>query len=520
MQAHDVRPGCGAWSGRDWRPVTAPILVNLISTCDAAGVSRTLPPTVIDQLRLVPDDARVDLLATRKEDQWFDRSSARVHPRALADVMMAFANAEGGLIAIGIHGGKVEGVSGAQERQNQWRKAARDFVLPPVPARFELLPCTNSAGEPDQLLLVELDASEHVHENVKGEVFIRIGDDDRRLTGPEAQELRYDKGGTFFDGTAVRGASRADLDARLLDAYLRPLGATSRAEEALTARGLLTHGGTGYLPTVGGILLLASEPQRWFPEARVRLLRYGGRTAETGARANVVDDVWVDGPLGEQIRGARRQLRRWLGSAIRLGAAGRFRSTSIIPEDAWLEALVNAVIHRSYSMGGDHVRASLFDDRLEVESPGRLPGLVRVETIRSTRFARNPRIARAMMELGYGRELGEGVDRMFEEMQLAGLPAPAYRQGPASVTVVLLMDPLGARMLRLLPAGSERLVEYLLVNDRITTAEAGEVLGVAVNTARRYLGILAEAGYLVAIHKSARDPHGYWAIAAEGSSSA
>lgn len=268
-------------------------------------------------------------------------------------------------------------------------------------------------------------------------------------------------------------------------------------EDALASRGLLVRAKKGALvPTAAGILSLCKDPQRFYPEARLRLLRYEGTTAETGGRANAVGDVWISGPLREQIVLARRYLLRWLGAAVRLGAGGRFRRTTLIPEAAWLEAIVNGVIHRSYSLGGDHVRVSLFADRLEVESPGRLPGLVRVETIRTTRFARSPRIARAILELGVGRELGEGVDRMFEEMELAGLPDPICRQGPASVSVTLRMDPVGARMLRVLPSGSERLVEYLLANRRVSTGEARQVLGVSVNTARRYLTMLADAGYV------------------------
>ena len=103
---------------------------------------------------------------------------------------------------------------------------------------------------------------------------------------------------------------------------------------------------------------------------------------------------------------------------------------------------------------------------------------------------------------------------MFEEMQRAGLPDPVYRQGPASVTVTLLMDPIGARMLRLLPRGSERFVEFALGNERVTTAEAKALLGVSVNTARRYLAALADAGYLRHERKSVRDPHGYWRLLA------
>jgi len=104
------------------------------------------------------------------------------------------------------------------------------------------------------------------------------------------------------------------------------------------------------------------------------------------------------------------------------------------------------------------------------------------------------------------------VDRMFEDMEQAGLPDPVYRQGPASVTVALLMDPIGARMGRLLPQGSERFVEFVLGTERVTTAQATELLGVSVNTARRHLTALADAGFLRRESQSARDPHGYWRL--------
>jgi ATP-dependent DNA helicase RecG len=328
----------------------------------------------------------------------------------------------------------------------------------------------------------------------------------------EASELRYDKGGTFFDGTPVAGAARDDLDPNLINRFLRSVGGNQRPDDALLARGLLTSSRGPLLPTVAGILTLGTGPQRFLPEARIRLLRYQGSARETGERLNVISDVHGDGALRDQILFARRTLRRWLGSVIRLGSGGRFHRAAVIPERVWLEAIVNAVVHRSYSIGGDHIRVSLFADRLEVESPGRPPGLVRIETIRSTRFARNPRVARTVLEFGFGRELGEGVDRMFEGMEEVGLPDPIYRQGPASVIVTLLMDPIGARMLRLLPRGSERFVEFALGNGRVTTAEARELLGVSVNTARRYLTVLADAGYLRRESQSARDPHGYWRL--------
>jgi ATP-dependent DNA helicase RecG len=473
-----------------------------------------LSVTTIQQLQLLPEDRRVPALRERRESQWFDRKSSRVRPRELADAMIGFANAEGGLIVVGIRDGIVEGTGADEAPHNGWRQAGRDFARPPVPVHFELVPCITDAGDPDRLLIIEVETSEHVHENARGDVYLRIGDENRRLGPMEIQELRYDKGGTFFDGTPMAGAVRPDLDDKLVGQFLRAVGGTHRADDSLVSRGLLARARNGAAPTVAGVLTLGKDPQQFLPEARIRLLRYQGTGRETGERSNIISDVEGTGALRDQITFARRTLRRWLGAAVRLGPGGRFRPTSLIPEDAWLEAVVNSVIHRSYSVGGDHIRISLFADRLEVESPGRLPGLVRIETIRSTRFARNPRVARTVLELGYGRELGEGVDRMFEEMQRVGLPDPVYRQGPASVTVTLLMDPIGARMLRHLPSGSERFVEFVLASERVTTAQAKELLGVSVNTARRHLTALADAGYLQHESKSARDPHGYWRLMA------
>lgn len=473
-------------------------------------------PSSLKQLELLSHREILDLLRTRPEDQWFDRKSVRVRARELADAMVALANAEGGLIAIGLSDREIEGVDANPGAQNEWRQAARDLTHPPVRARIELVSCTNRSGDPDHVMLLEVEASEHAHETARGEVLLRVGDENRRLGPIEAQELKYEKGGTFFDGTVSRGATQNDLPPDRIQKYLRRVGALSRPQDALVARGLLAPVDDELVPTVAGVLTLGRDPQRFYPEAFIRLLQYRGQSQETGARSNVVGDIRIDGPLGDQISGARRALRRWLDSAIRLGRGGRFAAQTIVPEAAWLEAIVNAVVHRSYSIGGDHIRVSLFDDRLEVESPGRLPGLVRIETIRTTRFARNPRIARVLLELGYGRELGEGVDRMYEEMEGAGLPDPAYRQGSASVRVALLMDPLAARIGRLLPVGADRLLDALTAVGRVTTAQAADLMGVSVPTARRYLRRLEEARFLDHEAASPRDPRGYWRIHHEG----
>lgn len=464
----------------------------------------------IDQLTLLPRDAQLDLLLDRPEGQWLERVSGRIAARAVGDLMVGFANAEGGLLAIGLHDGKVEGVSSSLRRINDWRQAAQDFTVPPVRHRVLELDCANDRGEPDVILVIEIDPSERVHENVKGQSFLRVGDENRRLGPLEVHELRFDKGDSTFDGQRPPGAVSANPDADLVERYREALRATAGPEEVLAARGLATAD-SGDL-TVAGLLVLGRDPQAHFPEAYIRLLRYSGSSRETGARANVLADVRVEGPIPAQIEGTREHLRDWIPRAVRLGSAGRFEESSLIPELVWLEAIVNAVTHRSYSFGGDHVRAELFDDRLEVTSPGRLPGLVRLDNIRTTRFARNPRIARAMSDLGFGRELGEGVKRMFEEMSRVGLPDPVYAEGPAWVRVTLLTDPLGRRLLDELPLGSERFVEHLSRTGRVTTTEAVQLLGMSRPTVLKHLHHLTERGLIEHTGTSLKDPRGFWRL--------
>ena len=102
--------------------------------------------TTIQQLQLLPEDQRVPALRKQAESQWFDRKSARVKPRELADAMVAFAKAEGGLIAVGIWGSAIEGTGPDERLHNGWRQAGRDFARPPVPAHFEVVPCINERG--------------------------------------------------------------------------------------------------------------------------------------------------------------------------------------------------------------------------------------------------------------------------------------------------------------------------------------------------------------------------------------
>ena len=116
---------------------------------------------------------------------------------------------------------------------------------------------------------------------------------------------------------------------------------------------------------------------------------------------------------------------------------GQFKTLPEYPEFAWFEGIVNAVTHRNYSIFGDYIRIMMFDDRLEIHSPGKLPNIVTVESIKHERFSRNPRIARTLTEFGWVREMNEGVKRIYSEMESYFLHEPKYTELGNKVVLTL-----------------------------------------------------------------------------------
>lgn len=442
------------------------------------------------------------------EDQWLERKSARVSARDLANAMIGFANADGGIVVIGLHHGKIEGTKGSPSRRNAQMQANVDFCVPPVRAKTRLITCLNDAGGDDELLAVEVAPSESVHANSKDEVYLRVGDENRRLSFARRQELLFDKGQASYEARPLPEATFNHLERELLDGYAEAVGAPD-VQRLLRARGL----STATELTIAGCLLFASSPQEFMPEAFVRVLRWRGNERGSGARQQLLEDISARGPIPEQLLEARDHIQRLQPTRRALLANGRFGDVALVPEDAWLEGMVNAAIHRSYSMAGDHIRVEIFDDRIEISSPGRFPGLVDIsDPLATTRFARNPRIARVCADLNFGQELGEGIRRMFEEMREAGLGDPIYRQTSGSVELTLLAEPVNRRLEARLPENARRIISALREADRLSTGEVGELLGVSRPVAQRELASLKEAEVVEWVGKSSRDPRAYWRL--------
>ncbi len=444
------------------------------------------------------------------EDQWFDRTSSRTRMKDLGPLLTAFANAEGGIVVIGVG----EPLPAADALLREWQQAPVDFTSPPVRAQARAIEALDATGARTWVGVIEVESSEGVHETQDGTCYLRIGDETRRLTFTQRQELHFDKGQSTFDGRPVRNTSIDDLAPELVSAYRDATGTRLDQATLLRNRGALTTGGEA---THAGILLFGSRPQQHLPGAEVRLLRYRGTDRGSG-RTLAVDadsDIRLSGTLPEQIEEAAGILDEWVPARRSLGASGRFERVPVIPRDVWLEAVVNAVVHRSYSLAGDHIRVEVFDDRIEVTSPGRFPGLVRLDDPEKVaRFSRNPRIARVMVDLQIVRELGEGIRRMFVDMRDNGLLDPEYRQTEGSVTVVLRTESrLDPAVLARLPKHALAALKVLRTSDRpLGTGDVENALGLARPTVIRVLNALRDESLVEWRGQSKRDPRATWTV--------
>lgn len=437
---------------------------------------------------------------TRAEDQWFDRKSWRIAPRDLARTLVAFANAEGGTLVVGItDNGKTEDPVSA-EKENTLRSTAINHTDPSVRVKVQKL---------ESVLVFEVEPGERVHFTTDGNCYLRLGDRSVKLNFAQQQELRYSKGEQLFGASGVPGATTADLDENEVARFAKCIGSSSPAD-ALRARGLITRSGE---VSVAGLLLFGRNPQEHFPNAEIRVLKYLDDERATGAQQQLESDSRFGGPLPQQLAEASTHIRALLPSVSRFGLGGRFAVDTQIPADAWMEGLVNAAIHRSYSLMGDHIRFEIFPSRIEISSPGRFPGLADPrEPEKISRFARNPHIARVMTDLGIGQELGEGIRRIFAELRRVGFLDPEYQQTGGQVILQLRavrrmntstlagLSPQSARTLALLqtqPSG-------------LGTGEVADKLGVSRPAARRALNELEAAELIEWQGKSPKDPRARW----------
>jgi ATP-dependent DNA helicase RecG len=255
------------------------------------------------------------------------------------------------------------------------------------------------------------------------------------------QDVRNAKGQASYENKPVEGASFEDLDSDLVREYAHRIGSGLPLPETLAGRNLMVYRKDHLIPTIACVLLFAKRPQNFVSRCGIDFLRFEGTEMLTGRDFNVIKREIIEKPLPRLIDRAIDVVGLHIKERRRLTPHGIFETVPEYPPFAWQEAIINAVAHRDYSITGRSIQIRMFDDRLEIDSPGKLPGPVRLDNLARERFSRNPQIVRALIEFGYMRDVGEGIDRMIKEMERHNGCPPEFAEPNYSFVVTLRRGP-------------------------------------------------------------------------------
>ena len=366
---------------------------------------------------------------------WFPED---ISPERLASVLVGMANTSGGIILVGVspRAGQVQGVRDPEKVRDCVFQAAL-LADPPL-----ILPLPG-VDHMDGLQVVRVMVPRGLPNvySLDGRYFGREGAQTNPLPARRLRQLLVERGVVQFESLTPPVASLKDLDARKVEAYLASLNlpAGQSPWEILYRRGCLKRSRDNFVPTYAALLLFGRYPQQWLPNATILAARFNGITF-----ADRFMKEEIAGTLPEQLQQALAFVHENMRTVVRL-AGLRHEETDEYPAEAVRELLVNAVAHRDYNQQGDNVHLFIFADRIEVHSPGGLPGPVTLENLLEARFSRNPILVQVLSDLGFIERLGYGLDRVVTSMRQQGLRPPRFEEVAGSFRVALYGEPPSAQ---------------------------------------------------------------------------
>lgn len=376
------------------------------------------------------DQDEVKAILDLNEDHFNDVKSKRISPAKLQETFVAFANADGGDIFVGVEDKEETGdrISGFAE-QEEANGVLSTLLEETEPAVENLIVEFLEVEGKGFILHIGIPKSPKVHYTASGYCYIRVNAAKRKIKGERVTQLAYSKGAEPFERKAMPDIDIEDItDGEHIKDYMERVNSHLSREVFLRKQRLLTKKDGERVPNVGCVLLFDEEPQASL-ETRCAVKVYRLRTTEEEYKREQLAEmpVTINGPVEEVISKAIVQVSRYIDGAS-FEENGKLVKLSY-PAEALKEILVNAVIHRDYSLNDDiHVR--IFDNRVEVQSPGKLPGYMTLDNLYEERFSRNPNLVRMLHNLPdpVNHDIGEGLDTAKNELKKAGLVDPIFKE--------------------------------------------------------------------------------------------
>lgn len=365
---------------------------------------------------MTQDEILVEIAAGESETRGFKRSLD--NPESIAGELVAFANHLGGSLFVGIDdGGELVGLTNSESVFQTLTNICRDRCIPPI---SPVITQTTVNGVDLIVLIVRPELNRlKPYRTAGGRFYMRVGKDKKDATGRELMRIAQAAGELHYDESPVLGATLDQLSLSAFgDFHLRQFGVPLEeqlTESAMTLERLLRNLRLLYdldgEPTlsVAGVLVFGVAPQHFLPQSRLSAVAFAGRNED----GDIIDRREIVGRLPQIIDEAHAFLDRNIRRPAR--EHGFYREDVLLYDRKALgEVLVNAVAHRDYSLSGSQVRLFVFDDCIEVRSPGRLPNSVTLENIRlGVHAERNRAIATLLTQLGYMSAIGTGIPRLI-----------------------------------------------------------------------------------------------------------
>lgn len=353
--------------------------------------------------------SKLQILLQQGENNAIEFKSANVSPDGLAKEIVAFANTLGGSILIGVEdNGSISGVNNITQVEEWVTNICRQNIIPPIQVEISIEKKDNL----DVLLIEVPKGKDKPYQTNKNQYLVRVGSTNRIASHQELLRLFQQAGVFHFDATGVPKTTITDLNWAKLDQFFSQYGVDfsneSDKERLLINTDLMTSEGE---ITVAGLLVFGINPQKFLYNASISFAHFAGNSVSD----SLLDKRVIEGTLDYQIDTGLAIIKDNIRHPSVIQGAKTVDAHFLYPDKVFREIIVNACLHRNYAISGSRIRIFLFDDRLEVRSPGRLPNTVTVEKMKSgVSYAPNPVLLKFMENLRYIDKLGRGIPMVYQ----------------------------------------------------------------------------------------------------------
>ena len=417
-----------------------------------------------------------------RESKILELKSALPKFEALIKTCIAFANGVGGRIVIGAEDSTLE-ICGISEKirkrvYDEFPNSLYDSTSPNLLAQIY-----EKNFNEHSVIIIKIPQSLkkpcfNKKEGIPKGVYLRVGSNTRRATEEYIEELMRESRRISYDEESIR------LSIEILSKeLLNPVFGSAQTKRRLVSEKVITQSPTNpevFFPTIAGIVHFCENPEEHIPEASILCTQFKGINGR-----DIIQTQEVTGNLEQQATISLKLVKSWISRHFNLQGV-KLTSKSIIPHEALREAIINALIHRKYFIPGA-IKIAVYDDRVEVFSPGGFPGLVDVNHLGDgTTFLRNPNIARLARKLGMVEKMGTGIKLIFDSCKKAGLRIPEFHEEGDFVKVIFFFQPSKQPEI----SDEESILELAKLRTELNITEVMNYLGVSRNTATRKLNRL------------------------------